>query len=79
MCHGGNFGDEILYFNGGLFDDAKVIELRASEIETLETLATFDWSAVEPSVFGTLFERTLDPAKRSQIGAHYTQLKKSRT
>ncbi len=27
---------------------------------------------VEPSIFGTLFERTLDPAKRSQIGAHYT-------
>ena len=32
----------------------------------------FDWSDVEPSIFGTLFERTLDPAKRSQIGAHYT-------
>jgi hypothetical protein len=73
MCNGGNFGaDEILYFNGGLFNDAKVIELRATEIETLGTLADFDWSAVEPSIFGTLFERTLDPAKRSQIGAHYT-------
>ena len=73
MCNGGNFGaDEILYFNGGLFDDAKAIELRATEIETLGTLASFDWSAVEPSIFGTLFERTLDPAKRSQIGAHYT-------
>ncbi|MCY2987336.1 MAG: class I SAM-dependent DNA methyltransferase [Planctomycetota bacterium] len=73
MCNGGNFGaDEILYFNGGLFDDAKAIELRATEIETLGTLAGFDWSAVEPSIFGTLFERTLDPAKRSQIGAHYT-------
>jgi hypothetical protein len=31
-----------------------------------------DWSNVEPSIIGTLFERTLDPAKRSQIGAHYT-------
>ena len=73
MCQGGNFGaDEILYFNGGLFDDAEVIELRVPEVETLATLATFDWSAVEPSIFGTLFERTLDPAKRSQIGAHYT-------
>ncbi len=73
MCNGGNFGaDEILYFNGGLFADADVIELRPSEIETLTTVAAFDWSVVEPSVFGTLFERTLDPAKRSQIGAHYT-------
>ena len=31
-----------------------------------------DWSAIEPSIFGTLFERTLDPDKRSQLGAHYT-------
>ena len=73
MCHGGNFGaDEILYFDGGLFADAQAIDLRPSEIETLSTVATFDWSVVEPSIFGTLFERTLDPAKRSQIGAHYT-------
>jgi hypothetical protein len=35
-------------------------------------VAKTDWSNVEPSIFGTLFERTLDPAKRSQIGAHYT-------
>jgi hypothetical protein len=27
---------------------------------------------LEPSIFGTLFERTLDPEKRSQIGAHFT-------
>ena len=27
---------------------------------------------MEPSSFGTLFERGLDPAKRSQLGAHYT-------
>ena len=31
-----------------------------------------DWSAVEPHIFGTLFERALDPEKRAQIGAHYT-------
>ena len=31
-----------------------------------------DWSAVEPAIFGTLFERGLDPAKRAQLGAHYT-------
>jgi len=31
-----------------------------------------DWSQIEPSIFGTLFERGLDPAKRSQLGAHYT-------
>ena len=31
-----------------------------------------DWSAIDPSVFGTLFERGMDPGKRSQLGAHYT-------
>ncbi|MCY2995907.1 MAG: class I SAM-dependent DNA methyltransferase, partial [Planctomycetota bacterium] len=73
MSNGGTFGaDEILYFDGGLFADAAVIAVTEHEIVTLSTLADFDWSAVEPSIFGTLFERTLDPAKRSQIGAHYT-------
>src|SRR3546814_17407550 len=31
-----------------------------------------DWSQIDPSNLGTLFERGLDPAKRSQLGAHYT-------
>jgi len=35
-------------------------------------VSLLDWSAIEPSIFGTLFERGLDPAKRSQLGAHYT-------
>jgi hypothetical protein len=31
-----------------------------------------NWAQVEPSIFGTLFERCLNPDKRAQIGAHYT-------
>ena len=31
-----------------------------------------DWAEIDPSIFGTLFERGLDPDKRSQLGAHYT-------
>ena len=73
MGKGGFFGaDEIMHFNGGLFRDADVIDLRPGEIEELIRVNDYDWADVEPSVFGTLFERTLDPAKRSQIGAHYT-------
>ena len=73
MAHGGNFGaEDVLRFNGGLFADAQVFDLSLDEINTLQFINTLDWSSVEPSVFGTLFERILDPDKRSQIGAHYT-------
>jgi hypothetical protein len=73
MASGGDFGvDAILHFNGGLFNDADTIELRPDEIQVLVEVNAYDWGSVEPSIFGTLFERTLDPAKRSQIGAHYT-------
>lgn len=73
MRTGGDFGvDEIAYFNGGLFDDAEAIELAEAEAEILLDAAAQDWAAIEPSILGTLFERSLDPNKRSQIGAHYT-------
>lgn len=73
MSKGGDFGvDEIQWFNGGLFADSDVIDLQRDEIEKLIRINAYDWADVEPSIFGTLFERTLDPAKRSQIGAHYT-------
>ncbi len=38
----------------------------------LRNAAALNWSAIDVSIFGTLFERGLDPAKRSQLGAHYT-------
>jgi hypothetical protein len=31
-----------------------------------------DWRAIDPTIFGTLFERGLDPAARAPLGAHYT-------
>jgi len=73
MAHGGDYGsDAIAWFNGGLFADADVISLTQEEINSLVVVNGKDWSSVEPSIFGTLFQRTLDPAKRSQIGAHFT-------
>ena len=73
MARGGLFGtDEILHFNGGLFADSEVIDLMPGEMLKLRDVSRLDWSALEPSIFGTLFERTLDPERRSQIGAHYT-------
>ena len=73
MATGGAFGaDDIAHFNGDLFTDAEVFDLSAEDIETLLRVSKLDWSAIEPAIFGTLFERSLDPDKRSQLGAHYT-------
>lgn len=70
---GGFFGSErIEWFNGGLFDDSEVIPLQAAEMGVLHSASKLDWSSVEPAILGTLFERCLDPDKRNQIGAHYT-------
>ncbi|MBL8523651.1 MAG: class I SAM-dependent DNA methyltransferase, partial [Betaproteobacteria bacterium] len=69
----GEFGEHLIqWFNGGLFDDDLTLPLTRDDLEKLTNVGLLDWSAIEPSIFGTLFERGLDPAKRSQLGAHYT-------
>ena len=50
----------------------KTLELTTADLVVLERAARLDWASVEPAIFGTLFERSLDPDKRSQLGAHYT-------
>lgn len=73
MAEGGPFGAEIVpHFNGGLFDDDAIIELDSDALDMLARVAKQDWGSIEPSIFGTLFERSLDPGKRAQLGAHYT-------
>ena len=73
MATGGWFGVErIPHFNGGLFNDDTALELDGECMDVLARVAAADWGAIEPSIFGTLFERSLDPDKRSQLGAHYT-------
>ncbi len=73
MRDGGLFGvDDIPWFNGGLFKQVAVPPLAAADVDALKAASALDWSAIDPSIFGTLFERGLDPAKRSQLGAHYT-------
>ena len=62
----------IPYFNGGLFKDNSTIALDQADLRILHAAAQHDWSHIEPAIFGTLFERSLDSAKRSMIGAHYT-------
>jgi hypothetical protein len=73
MQGGGIFGADVLpWFNGGLFKRVKVPKLEITDITELRNAARLNWSAIDVSIFGTLFERGLDPAKRSQLGAHYT-------
>jgi type II restriction/modification system DNA methylase subunit YeeA len=76
MRAGGNYGSEFIdWFNGGLFDDEEVLPLDSADLKEALAASALDWSAIEPSIFGTLFERGLDPNQRSQLGAHYTDLR----
>ena len=73
MRSGGAFGYyRIRYFDGSLFDDDFVPDLPPDVGGKLMQAAQQDWSQVDPSIFGTLFERIIDDSKRAQLGAHYT-------
>jgi SAM-dependent methyltransferase len=63
---------DILRFNGGLFENSEAIALNAEQLDLLIDAAESDWSAVEPAIFGTLLERALDARERERLGAHYT-------
>ena len=86
MASGGMVGyEEVAWFNGGLFDDDSALPLDRPGINTVREAAELDWSEIDPSILGTLFERGLDPDKPSvgastpdspdedaHIGVHYT-------
>ncbi len=73
MQRGGLFGMEAIpWFNGGLFQTINVPMITPMDVAALKTASTLNWSAIDVAIFGTLFERGLDPKKRSQLGAHYT-------
>lgn len=66
------------YVNGGLFHDTDVIippftpELKHILLD--EASRQFDWSAISPTIFGAVFESTLNPDTRRQGGMHYTSV-----
>lgn len=73
MRGGGLVGFErIDWFNGGLFDDDEALPLEADDIALCIRAAAQDWSEIDPTIFGTLFVRGLDPDKRSETGSEYT-------
>ena len=79
---------DIAWFNGGLFsardtapgaagaegiNSIEIPPLTAADLAALHRAASdMDWRAIDPTIFGTLFERGLDPAARAPLGAHYT-------
>jgi methylase of polypeptide subunit release factors len=73
MDQGGMFGAELLHrFNGHFFKAVEALPLEPADVSLLIEAAQFDWSAVEPSIFGTLLVRALDPVERHRLGAEYT-------
>lgn len=76
MKTGGQYGnDDIAWFNGGLFSTIDVPQLQPEDVAALRHAAeNLDWRAIDPTIFGTLFERGLDPEARAPLGAHYTDV-----
>jgi len=74
MNHGGLFGPQTIeHFNGELFSHVPDVTLNTAALERLAEAATRNWSNIEPSIFGTLFERALGlTEERAPLGAHYT-------
>jgi hypothetical protein len=63
---------DVLRFNGKIFKDHTVLPLDRDQIDLLLQAARSNWREVEPAIFGTLFERALNPEERHKLGAHYT-------
>lgn len=66
------------YVNGGLFanEDIEIPNLNDTVKELLLSKASedFDWSEISPTIFGAVFESTLNPETRRSGGMHYTSI-----
>jgi type II restriction/modification system DNA methylase subunit YeeA len=79
MDRGGLFGaHRIPYFNGRLFEVHDALSLPIEAFTALREAALLTWSEIHPAIFGTLFERGMNPGKTDQVGRHYTEPSKIR-
>jgi len=65
------------YVNGGLFEADIIIpqfDIKTHDILLNEASAEFDWSDISPTIFGAVFESTLNPETRRAGGMHYTSV-----
>lgn len=69
---------EFPYVNGGLFaDEDIIIPPFTEELKNIilnEASRGFDWSDISPTIFGAVFESTLNPEMRRSGGMHYTSI-----
>lgn len=73
MDEGKRFGlKKLLRFNGHFFMDQEVLPLTRKDLVVLMEAAKADWADVEPTIFGTLLVRALNPVERHKLGAEYT-------
>lgn len=66
------------YVNGGLFADENIeiprMDDEIAELLIKECSEQFDWSEISPTIFGAVFESTLNPETRRKGGMHYTSI-----
>ena len=67
----GRFG-QVDYFNGGIFQEVHPVFLSGPQLHRLESACDEDWSKIRPSIFGSIFEYSMDKKERHKEGAHYT-------
>jgi type II restriction/modification system DNA methylase subunit YeeA len=62
----------VRYFNGGVFQTIEPVELTPGEINLLLSASAENWSKVQPSIFGTLFQHSMSATERHAGGKHFT-------
>lgn len=66
------------YVNGGLFENSNIEIPRLNpeiiDIILIQASENFDWSKISPTIFGGVFESTLNPDTRRAGGIHYTSI-----
>lgn len=71
---GGRF-QHVPYFNGGIFQTINPVDLQPPELALIggpDGAATKDWSKVNPAIFGTIFQQSMDETERHAYGGHFT-------
>lgn len=71
QARGGRFKN-VQYFNGGLFAEPEAMELTDIELDMLISAASQKWNKVNPAIFGTIFQSSMDADARHAFGAHFT-------